>query len=217
VKTPPIFTGTTGTEPRRRPSLREQALSLPNLLTLFRVAAIPVVLVLLQRGSPRASFLAALVYIAAAITDYLDGWVARRRQLTSTLGKFLDPLADKLLVMAVLVLMIPMGRVPAWLTIVILGREIAITGLRGVASAEGFVIQASRGGKWKTALQMIALIGLILHYPYDIDFLFFDARINFQQVGFWTLIVSLAPSLLSALDYVLGFARASDTPASGPA
>ena len=97
---------------RRRHSLREDALNLPNLLTMGRVAVIPVVLLLIDRGSPKDCWWAALVYSAAALTDLIDGWLARRMHVVSVLGKFLDPLADKLLVMAVLIYMIPLGRMP---------------------------------------------------------------------------------------------------------
>src|SRR5690348_16841287 len=99
---------------RRRHSLRQDALNLPNLLTMGRVAVIPLVLLLIDRGSPKDCWWAALVYSAAALTDLIDGWLARKMHVVSVLGKFLDPLADKLLVMAVLIYLVPMGRISTW-------------------------------------------------------------------------------------------------------
>ncbi|HEX3773505.1 MAG TPA: CDP-diacylglycerol--glycerol-3-phosphate 3-phosphatidyltransferase, partial [Polyangiaceae bacterium] len=147
---------------RRRHSLRQDAFNVPNLLTMARVAVIPLVIILLGRGSPKDCTWAALVYSAAAITDLLDGYLARRMNVVSVLGKFLDPLADKLLVMAVLVYMVPMGRIPEWAVVLLLAREIAVTGLRSIASSEGVVIAAGDDGKSKTALQMIGILALIL-------------------------------------------------------
>ncbi|HEY3234721.1 MAG TPA: CDP-diacylglycerol--glycerol-3-phosphate 3-phosphatidyltransferase, partial [Polyangiaceae bacterium] len=135
-------------------------MNLPNLLTMGRVAVIPVVLWLLDRGTPKDCAWAALVYSAAAITDLLDGYLARRMNVVSVLGKFLDPLADKLLVMASLVWMIPMGRIAGWVVVLLLAREISVTGLRSIASSEGVVIAAGGGGKRKTALQMIGILCL---------------------------------------------------------
>src|SRR5690606_10747476 len=106
-----------------RGSLKQDAVNLPILLTMGRVAVIPVVLWLLDRGTPTDCVMAALVYSAAAITDLLDGYLARRMNVVSVLGKFLDPLADKLLVMASLIWMVPMGRIPEWAVVLLLGRE----------------------------------------------------------------------------------------------
>jgi len=149
-----------------RRTLWEDARNLPNLLTFLRILMIPLVLVFLENGSPQACYWAAIVYSLAAITDLLDGWLARRRGLVSVLGKFLDPLADKLIVAAVLVWMVSMGRIPAWIVVVLLSRELTITALRGVASSEGLIISAGAGGKLKTAFQMVGIILLIVGYPY---------------------------------------------------
>ena len=112
-------------------------------------------------------------------TDFLDGFLARRQRLVSRLGKFMDPLADKLLVSAALIMLIPLGRVPAWMAFIIVGRELAVTGLRGLAAAEGIILAPDRWGKAKTLLQMAALTALILHYPYD--------GIDFHGLGMWLL------------------------------
>ena len=123
--------------------LKEDALNLPNILTMFRIVMIPVVMLMLQEGTPAMNFWAGWAYTFATVTDALDGYLARKRGLVSVLGKFLDPLADKLLVMATLVLMVGMGRVPAWIVVVILARELSISMLRMIASSEGVVIAAS--------------------------------------------------------------------------
>ena len=194
---------------QRRRTLWEDARNLPNLLTFARIVMIPGVLVLLSRGAPRDCFWAAVVYGLAAITDVLDGWLARRQGLVSVLGKFLDPLADKLLVMASLVWMVPMGRIPEWAVVLLLAREISVTGLRGIASSEGVVIAAGEGGKSKTALQMIGILALILGYPYHLSLGFIDLGVvDLVYVGRWLIYISLVFSITSAFQYVGLFAEA---------
>lgn len=193
---------------QERRDLWQDAKNLPNLLTFMRILMIPLVLVFLQQGSPRACFWAAIVYSLAAITDLLDGWLARRQGLVSVLGKLLDPLADKLIVAAVLVWLVSMGRMPAWVVVILLSREITITALRSVASAEGLIISAGDGGKLKTALQMVGLICLIVGYPYDF-WLFADfGRIDFVHVGRLLVYLSLVFSITSAASYLQLFAQA---------
>jgi CDP-diacylglycerol---glycerol-3-phosphate 3-phosphatidyltransferase len=193
----------------RRSSLRQDAVNLPNLLTFGRILVIPLVLWLIDRGTPRDCAWAALVYSGAAITDLLDGWLARRMNIVSVLGKFLDPLADKLLVMASLVWMVPMGRIAEWAVILLLAREISITALRSIASSEGVVIAAGDGGKSKTALQMIGILCLILGYPYHLDLGFYDLGVvDLVPVGRALVYVSLVFSITSAAQYVGLFAEA---------
>jgi CDP-diacylglycerol---glycerol-3-phosphate 3-phosphatidyltransferase len=192
----------------RRTSIREDAINLPNLLTFLRILLIPVVLWLIGQATPRANFWAAIVYGITAITDFLDGWLARRQGLISVLGKFLDPLADKLLVMAVLVFMVELGRVPSWAVIVIIARELSITSLRVIAMSEGVVIAAGQGGKDKTALQMVALLMLILHHPYDLHFGFATVRADFHSVGLVLLYVSVFFAITSAGEYIKLFVEA---------
>ncbi|MEM6788729.1 MAG: CDP-diacylglycerol--glycerol-3-phosphate 3-phosphatidyltransferase [Myxococcota bacterium] len=192
-----------------RKTLWEDAKNLPNLLTFLRIVMIPVVLVLLERGRPVDCYWAAWVFVAAAVTDLIDGWLARRMGLVSVLGKFLDPLADKLIVAAVLVWLVQMGRIPAWITVILLSREITITALRGVASSEGLIISAGAGGKLKTALQMLGLICLIIGYRYRIDLGFYDfGLVDFVHVGRYTLYASMVFSLTSAASYMTLFADA---------
>ncbi len=193
---------------KRRTSIREDAINLPNLLTFLRILLIPVVLVLMNEGTPRASFWAAMVYAVTAITDFLDGWLARRQGLTSVLGKFLDPLADKLLVMAVLVFAVYLGRVPSWAVIIILARELSITSLRVIAMSEGVVIAAGQGGKDKTALQMVALLMLILHHPYVLHFGLASIPVDFHGVGKALLYLSVFFAITSAGEYIKLFVEA---------
>lgn len=195
---------------RTRPpsSLRKDAINLPNLLTMLRVALIPVVLWLIADGRPEMNFWAAIVYAVSAITDFVDGYLARRMGLVSVLGKFLDPLADKLLVMASLVAMTAMGRVPAWAVIVIVARELSITSLRVIAMSEGVTIAAGQGGKEKAALQMVAILMLIFHQPYTLDFFFFTVRARFHDVGLVLLYVSVLFAVTSAGEYVKLFVEA---------
>ncbi len=192
----------------RRRTIREDAVNLPNTLTMLRVALIPVALWLIVEGTPAACFWAAMVYAISAITDFLDGWLARRMGLISVLGKFLDPLADKLLVVSSLIAMVAMGRVPAWAVILIVAREVSITSLRVIAMREGVEMAASRGGKDKAALQMVAVFMLMLHYPYDLDFGLFQAHADFNAVGLVLLYVSVIFAITSAGEYVKLFVEA---------
>lgn len=190
-------------------NMRTGVLNLPNLLTLARVVAVPVVVVLLLFDSRVAGMWAASVFGAAAVTDFIDGWLARKWSVETTLGKFLDPLADKLIVMAALIMLIPLGRVPAWAVFLILSREMVVTGLRSIASAEGIVIAASDLGKYKTIYQMVAIPGLILHY----DFYWFFGleweifRVNMHNFGIFFFYIAFTLTLWSGFDYLQKFFR----------
>ncbi|QLA16169.1 CDP-diacylglycerol--glycerol-3-phosphate 3-phosphatidyltransferase [Desulfolutivibrio sulfoxidireducens] len=141
-----------------------------NNLTLARVAVVPVLVVMLSFPGRLMCLAAMLLFIVAAITDIFDGYIARRFNLVTTMGKFLDPLADKLLVASVLVMLAGQGFIPAWVAVVIICREIAVTGLRAVAADMGVIIAADAFGKLKTVLQAVALCPLILHYSwYGLD------------------------------------------------
>jgi CDP-diacylglycerol--glycerol-3-phosphate 3-phosphatidyltransferase len=188
-------------------SLRTGLLNLPNLLTLGRIAAIPVLVVLLLFDSKDAGFWAAAVFGLAAITDWLDGWFARKWEIVTVLGKFLDPLADKLIVMAAFIMLIPMGRVPALAVFLILAREMVVTGLRSIASSEGIIIAASDLGKYKTIFQMTAIPGLLLHYDY---YWFFGVRweifhVNMHNFGIFFFYVAFAMAMWSGGDYLVKF------------
>jgi CDP-diacylglycerol--glycerol-3-phosphate 3-phosphatidyltransferase len=188
-------------------NFRTGLLNLPNLLTLARIAAIPAVVILLLFDTRSTSFFAAAVFGAAAITDWLDGWLARKWQVVTVLGKFLDPLADKLIVMAALIMLIPHGRVPAWAVFLILAREMVVTGLRSIASSEGIVISASDLGKYKTIFQMTAIPGLLLHYDY---YWLFGLRwelfhVNMHNFGIFYFYVAFFMTLWSGGDYLFKF------------
>ena len=184
-------------------------LNLPNILTMTRIAAIPLLAVLLMSPSRPAGFWAAAVFSLASVTDWLDGYLARRMGIVTIFGKFLDPIADKLIVMAALIMILPFGRVPAWMVLVILGREIIITGLRGIASSEGIVIQASNLGKFKTIFQLVAIIGLLLHYDYNWLFGIKHqlVQVNMHNVGMFFLWIATLLTVWSGVDYLARFIR----------
>ena len=190
----------------RRRRLRREALNIPNLLTYGRILAIPAVLFFMAFDSPRNAFIAAMLFATASVTDAIDGWLARKLNQSSALGKLLDPLADKLLVLGALLMLLDLGRVEVWVVLVLLAREMTITGLRSVAAAEGLVIAARELGKTKTAFQMVGLWALILYYPYPIEI--FADPIRFDRVGRVFLYISVFFSIVSAIDYFVGFARA---------
>ena len=193
----------------RRRKLTQDAWNIPNILTYARVVMIPGVLYLLDRGTKRDCIFAAIVYALAAITDVLDGFLARRLGVVSVIGKFLDPLADKLMVMACLVWMVQMGRIPAWAVILLLARELSVTGLRAIASSEGLVIAAEETGKQKTALQMVGILLLILGYPYQMRIMGFDlGAVDLVLAGRALVYLSLILSFASAAQYVALFASA---------
>ena len=182
--------------------------NLPNLITGFRVLLVPVLVVLLQHPGRSASVLAAFTFFLACWSDFFDGYLARRHGITTTLGKLLDPLADKLIVMAALVMLTAMPRqprVPAWMVVLIVGRELAVTGLRAVALSEGIVLGAEELGKYKTIFQMLALHGLLLHYPF--------LGIDFFAGGMYFLWPSLVLSLWSGVDYHVRVIRRATVPA----
>lgn len=175
--------------------------NLPNALTVLRIGVIPVLIILMQFPGRLVSFLAAVGFLAAGMTDLLDGFFARRQQLVSRIGKLLDPMADKLLVSAALIMLIPLGRIPAWLVFVIIGRELAVTGLRAIAAVEGIVLGADRWGKLKTLVQMTAIFALLLHYPY--------LGLNFQQVGTILIYVATVLTVASGGGYFYNFLSAA--------
>lgn len=192
----------------RRRSIREDAWNLPNLLTMGRIVLIPVVLWLMLQQTRAGNFWAAITYSVAAVTDAIDGYLARRMGLISVLGKFLDPLADKLIVLAMLVLMVELGHVPAIAVIIIAGRELSVTALRTIAISEGVVIEASRGGKDKTAVQMVAVLALILHDTYYLNFGFYAGYVDLNAVGLVLLYLSVFFAVVSGGDYVRLFVEA---------
>jgi len=173
--------------------------NLPNTLTAFRLLCIPGVIICLHFGGKLSSFLSALFFSLAFITDILDGYFARRYGLVTVFGKFLDPLADKILVSLTMIMLVRLHWIPAWMVMVIIAREMAVTGLRSVAVSEGIVIQASSLGKYKTIFQASAVIGLCLHYKYmDVDF---------HKIGMIFLWVALVLTIWSGWAYFSQFSQ----------
>lgn len=169
-------------------------LNLPNVLTLLRIVAVPVIVVALLDETPNGDALAAGVFALAAATDGLDGYIARSRNSVTTFGKLMDPLADKLLVTAALVSLVSLDRLAAWVAMVIIAREFAITGLRALAAERGIVIAASWMGKVKTVLQIAAIFALIAVDPAPlwVDLLVYAA---------------LAMTVISGADYFFGLRK----------
>jgi CDP-diacylglycerol--glycerol-3-phosphate 3-phosphatidyltransferase len=190
---------------RRRRSLKDEFLNLPNMITMGRVLLIPLYIYWCAEGDPIHCLCAALLFALAAAMDSLDGYLARRLNKVTTVGKFMDPLADKLMVMSALVLLVRLGRVETWVVILLLSREFIVTGLRTIAVGEGLVISASQGGKWKTGLQLTGLVSLTLHYVYPTNFLFATLPVDFHRCGCVLLYASLVPSVSSAVGYFKGF------------
>ena len=169
-------------------------MNLPNKLTLFRVVLIPffVFFLLAPYFEEYGNYIAVAIFIVASITDFLDGKIARKYNLVTNFGKFMDPLADKLLVCSALICLIQLELIPAWVVIIIIAREFIISGFRLVASDNGVVIAASYWGKFKTAFQMLTVIVLILNIPNKV----------FTILGTALIYVSLALTVISLIDYI---------------
>ena len=168
-------------------------MNLPNKLTVLRVCMIPffVVMLLLNGGENQTyRYIAAAIFIVASLTDMLDGKIARKYNLVTNFGKFMDPLADKLLVCSALICLVALKQLPAWMVIVIISREFIISGFRLVASDNGIVIAASYWGKFKTTFQMISVILLIVRIP---------ALTVLTQICVWTALVL---TVISLVDYI---------------
>ncbi len=173
--------------------------NLPNSITLARISVVPFLFFLLAAPGPFWSLALAALFVVAAVTDFADGFVARRYNMITTMGKFLDPLADKLIVNSAMILMIPIGRIDAWIVVIIIMRDLIVDGIRSIASAEGIYIQASIIGKQKTVAQLIAVTALMIHYP----FLGLDAHF----VGTIVLYVAFLLTIYSGVDYFIKFYR----------
>ena len=143
----------------------------------------------------------------AAITDVVDGWLARRMGLVTVIGKFLDPVADKLIVLGAMVMLVRLGRFPAWVAILLLSREFVVTGLRQIAASEGLVIAAGQEGRRKTALQLVGIIALCVHYRHEIDLWVWRGPVSFNAVGQVLTYLSVVFSLWSAGVYFRAFLR----------
>jgi CDP-diacylglycerol--glycerol-3-phosphate 3-phosphatidyltransferase len=174
-------------------------LSHPNTLTLFRIAAVPAIVILMMFPNRVCTFVAAILFSAAAITDYLDGYVARTRGLVSNLGKVMDPVADKLLVSSAFIMLTAIGWVPAWVVCIIIGREIAVTGLRSIIAENKEDVSASNLGKYKTGFQIAAAIPLLIHYPFW--------GLKPEPIGNFFLWGALIFTIWSGADYFIKFRK----------
>ena len=174
-------------------------LNLANKITLLRMLMTPLVVLLLYFEGPVTCVLATLAFIFASITDWADGYIARRSNMVTSMGKFLDPLADKVLICSVLIMFVKLGWAPAWVVIAIVCRELVVTGLRAIAIDEGIVLAADKFGKAKTVLQMFAVVPLTLHYPLW--------GIDWPYLGTVLLYLALLMAVISGTNYCYDFYR----------
>ena len=180
------------------PKASAEIFNLPNTITLLRLAVIPVLFLLLFSPGRILSMIIAVLFIIASITDLIDGYIARKYNIVTTMGKFLDPVADKLVVTTAMIMLIPIGRIPAWIVALIIMRDLLVDGLRSIASADGLVIDASRLGKQKTLCQVVAVSALLIHY----DTVF---GIDAHAVGIVVLVLALVLTVWSGADYFRKF------------
>ncbi|MBI4609483.1 MAG: CDP-diacylglycerol--glycerol-3-phosphate 3-phosphatidyltransferase [Candidatus Rokubacteria bacterium] len=178
--------------------------NLPIGLTLVRIVLVPLVVVFLISSSRVHVLIAAVIFVAASLTDWLDGLIARRRHQVTTLGKLLDPVADKLLVAAALISLVQINKVPAWMVVVIIGREFAVTGLRGIAASVGTVVPASELAKYKTFTQYVAITLLILEKGVPPEY------VPFYWLADAALWVALVLTVVSGIDYFIRFFAKAD-------
>jgi CDP-diacylglycerol--glycerol-3-phosphate 3-phosphatidyltransferase len=171
----------------------------PNHLTLFRIAVIPGIVVLMLFPNRICTFLSAILFSAAAITDYLDGYLARTRGLVTDFGKFVDPLADKLLISAAFIMLAAYQWAPAWMVCIIISREFIVTGLRSLADHTKEDVSASWLGKYKTGFQIAAAIPLLIHYPYF--------GVKLQAIGAFFLWGALIFTVWSGIDYYVKYRK----------
>jgi len=177
----------------------QESFNLPNLITLARILLIPVFVILFSTPTPDRSLNAAIIFVIAAVSDLLDGYIARRTGQVTTLGKLLDPIADKLLVLSALILLVNVDRVSALVAILVIAREVAVTGIRAIAAGEGMIIAAEATGKYKMALQVVAITLLILEGTSLAELG------NLHLAGMATLYLSLVLGYVSGGQYVWSF------------
>jgi len=174
------------------------SLNLPNKLTLVRIFLVPFIIVFLIAGEKVPNYTAAAIFFAAVLTDWLDGKIARSTRQVTTLGKLLDPIADKLLISTALISLVQVGRAPAWMVVLIVGRELAITGLRTIAASQSIIIHASDVGKYKMLAEVAAVTLLILDWPPRWG-------IAIPSLGLLCLWGAMLLSIISGIDYFLKF------------
>lgn len=180
------------------PQMEETAViifNVPNLLSLSRILSVPIFIVLMLDPSPVRTFAAGIVFSLASATDWLDGYLARKWGQVTKMGKLLDPIADKILIMSALVILVELrpNIVHSWMAILIIGREFAVTGLRAIASSEGIVIPAETVGKYKVGAQITAVLSLLLDHAFTRDWM--------RVLGWYALWIAMVLSVFSALQY----------------
>lgn len=180
------------------------SLNLPNKLTLVRIFLVPFIIVFLIAGEKVPNYTAAAIFFAAVLTDWLDGKIARSTQQVTTLGKLLDPIADKLLISTALISLVQVGRAPAWMVVLIVGRELAITGLRTIAASQSIIIHASDVGKYKMLAEVAAVTLLILDWPPRWGI------VAIPSLGLLCLWGAMLLSIISGIDYFLKFWKVID-------
>lgn len=176
---------------------KREILNLPNTITLIRIGVVPFLFILLASPGEFWSLVLAILFVAASITDLVDGYIARKYELVTTMGKFLDPIADKLIVNTAMILMIPIGRIPAWIVAITIMRDLIVDGVRSISSSEGLYIQASRLGKQKTLAQIFAVTALMIHYPIF--------GIDAHLVGTIILYIAFLLTIYSGANYFIKF------------
>jgi CDP-diacylglycerol--glycerol-3-phosphate 3-phosphatidyltransferase len=186
-------------------AFRREVLNLPNMITIGRVLLIPPVLLLIDQRDPVRNLWAMCLFLFASLLDIVDGWLARRQGLVTFFGKFMDPLADKIMAMALLVYLVAEGRLEPWVVAVLLGREFYISGIRTLAIAEGIEIVAGAGGKAKTAFQMIGISLILLYFSYRAPV--WGGTVDYYRLGLVFVYLSLVASVWSAITYTIGFVR----------
>jgi CDP-diacylglycerol--glycerol-3-phosphate 3-phosphatidyltransferase len=172
-------------------------MNVPNLLSISRILAVPVFIVLMLEPTPLRALLAGIVFSIASATDWLDGYLARKWGQVTKIGKLLDPIADKILVASALIMLVDIARIPSWIAIVIIGREIAITGLRAMAASEGIVIEAENMGKWKVGAQITAVLCLVLDYHLGTDWI--------SDVGRIAIFIAMILAVISGMRYIIDY------------
>lgn len=178
-------------------------MNLPNKLSLIRIGMVPAFLLVLYFEIPDADnsiVLAAIIFMAASITDAADGYIARRYDLSTDFGKFIDPLADKILVVSALIYLVGAGIIPGWMVIIIVGRDFAVSGIRMMASGGGKVISASIAGKIKTNVQIAAVLACLLQYRPDVGFI--DAGTLWEPWYWWLMLVAVGLTIYSGAEYI---------------
>jgi CDP-diacylglycerol---glycerol-3-phosphate 3-phosphatidyltransferase len=176
---------------------KHETFNLPNTITLLRISIVPFLFILLLEPGEFWSLILAILFVIASITDVFDGYFARKYNLITTMGKFLDPIADKLIINTAMILMIPIGRIPAWIVAITIIRDLIVDVIRSIASSEGYYIQASSLGKQKTLAQNIAVTALMINFSIF--------GVNAHDVGMVILYIALFLTIYSGVDYFIKF------------